>query len=166
MANTLTDVVLLGTVNMAGATTVHPEAGAVTNAAVVASAGIDYDKLDHYELILTNFDLPIGTTPAAREEIIFVARSVGVIQSFHAGLNENGSSTNIDFDLNVNGSTVLSAVVNVDHSDADRTNVAGTISSAALAVGDVVSVSLEDLVATTGAQGPFAVVGISYATPA
>lgn len=165
MANTLTDVTLDGTLNMAGATTVHHKSGSVTNAAITGSAGIDYDKLDHYELIVTNFDLPIGTTPAAREEIVFVARTAGVIRSFHAGLNDTGSSTNIDFDLNVNGSTVLSAVVNVDHGDADRLNVAGTISSSTLAAGDVVSVSLEDLVATTGAQGPFAVIGISYDSP-
>jgi len=166
MGTTIESPSLTGNVSLAGATSVTHKAGSVTNADIASAAGVDYDKLDHYELVVCNFDLPVGGTPAAREEVVFVARSAGVLQSFHAGLVNTGTATvSCDFDLNVNGTTALSADVNVDHNDSDRENIAGTISSSALAAGDVVSISLESVTANDS-TGPFAVVGISYATPA
>ncbi len=161
------DVVLNGTVNAAGATNFHHKAGSILNAAIGAAAGIDYSKLDTMDLYVENFGLNIDDAPAVHEPIVAVARSAGTIRFFYAGLYDTGTSTDLDFDLNVNGSSVLSAVVNVDHGDADRANVAGAISSATLAAGNVISVSLEDIVSSTGALGPFAVVGVSYeSTPA
>lgn len=167
MATTIQeDLVATGAVNFAGASSMQHKSGSITNADVIADAGIEYSKLEHYQLFPTNFNLAIGAAPAAREEIVFVARSAGVIRSFIAGLNDTGTATvSVDFDLNINGSTALSADVNVDHNDADRLNVAGTITSSALVVGDVVSISCESVTANNS-TGPFAQVGISYANPA
>lgn len=103
----------------------------------------------------TNFNLAIGGTPAAREELVYVAGAAGVINKFAALLNDTGTSTDVDFVLKKNGATLMSADLTITHALADRTVVAGTLSSVAYAAGDVFSI---ELVATsaTGAQGPFA----------
>lgn len=139
--------------------TVTLPSGVVGDEQVASNDPIDADKLQHLYKAYTNFDLPIGSTPAAREEIVFVASTTGTIRGFHCLLNDTGTSTDVDFDLKVNGSTVLSGVVNVTHSDSDRAVKDGTISSASLSVDDVVSISLATT-STTGAQGPFAWVEI------
>lgn len=122
---------------------------------VKSGANIDADKLQHLYKPGTNFDLAIGATPAAREEIVFVASTVGTIRAFHCLLNDTGTSTDVDFDLLINGVSVLSAAVNITHSVSDRAVQDGAISSGSLAVGDVVSISLA-VTSSTGAQGPFA----------
>lgn len=127
----------------------------VKNSDVKSDAGIAVTKLKHLHKPSSNFDLAIAGTPVAREEIVFVAGGVGTIRGFRCLLNDTGTTTDVDFDLKVNGSSVLSAVVNITNADGDMTVKTGTISSPALAVGDVVS--LELIVTTsTGAQGPMA----------
>jgi hypothetical protein len=161
------DLVCTGAVNFAGASTMTHKSGSIANADVIASAGIDYDKLDHFELVCCSFDQAIGATPTVREQIVFTARSAGVLQSVHFGLNDTGTSTDIDFDINVNGTTAMSGgVQNITHATADRVHVAGTLTTTALVTGDVVSVEIQAVTSSTGAQGAFCVVGISYATPA
>lgn len=130
-------------------------AGEVTDAAIATTTTIDADKLQHAYKPFTNFDLAIGATPVAREEIVFVAQTAGTIRNFHCLLNDTGTSTDVDFDLKVNGSSVLSAAVNVTHSDSDRAVKDGTINSASLSADDVVSIELA-VTSSTGAQGPFA----------
>ena len=166
MGTTFTDAVdFRGSVNMAGASSVLHKSGSVTNDDIAANAGVDYDKLDHIDLYTTHFDEPIGDTPTVREEVLAIARAAGTIQFCYAGLNDTGTNTDVDFDLEVNGSSVLSAVINVDHNDADRLNVAGTVSSGTVAAGDVISALVATVTSSTGAQGPFMVVGVSYASP-
>jgi len=138
--------------------------GSVLNEAISSSTEIDADKLQHVYKAGTNFDLPIGSTPAAREEIVFVASQTGTIRGFSALLNDTGTSTDVDFDLKVNGSTVLTGVVNITNSDSDGSVQAGSISSAALAADDIVSISLA-VTSSTGAQGPFAWVDIEESAP-
>jgi len=147
MASTL----ILDSVKFAGAI--------VDNSNIKSAAAIDPDKMGHYYNPVCNFDLPIGSTPAAREEIVHICASAGTIESFVCGLNETGTTTDIDFDLKVNGTSVLSAAVNVTNSDADRVLKSGTISNPTVAIGDVISVSLATTT-TTGAQGPFAQVRV------
>ena len=127
----------------------------VTNESVSASTKIDADKMQHVYKPGTNFDLAIAGTPANREEIVFVASQAGVIRGFHALLNDTGTSTSVAFDLNVNGSTVLSGDVTITHSDSDGVVSDGTISSPTLAIGDIVSIDMA-VSSSTGAQGPFA----------
>lgn len=138
-------------------------AGTIKDQDISSSAAIDADKMQHAYKCGTNFDLAIGATPVAREEIVFTSSGTGTIRGFHALLNDTGTSTNIDFDLKVNGTTVLSSVVNVTHSDADRLVKDGTISSSALTTDDVVSIEIA-VTSSTGAQGPFAWVDIEENT--
>lgn len=122
---------------------------------VSAATQLDADKLQHLYKPATNFDLPIGGTPATREEIVFVASTAGIIRAFHCLLNADGSSTDIDFDLKVNGVSVLSAAVNITDATGDGVVQDGTISGAALVAGDIVSIAMT-VTSATGATGPFA----------
>ena len=136
-----------------------PGSGSISNDAISSTAQIDADKLEHLYKHGTTFDLAKTATPVAREEIIHVAEGVGVLRGFACLLFDTGTSTNIDFDLKVNASSVLDSVVNITHSDGDGTTQDGTITSTALADGDIVSISLA-VTSSTGAQGPFAWVTI------
>lgn len=120
------------------------------------------DKARHLHKPGTHFALAIGATPVAREEIVFVAKGAASIRNFNALLNDTGTSTDVDFDLKVNGVSVLSAAVNITHGDTDRSTQTGTVTSPDLVAGDVVSIELA-VTSTTGAQGPFAWVEIDEA---
>lgn len=139
------------------AATMTVPASAVVDASVASSAAITAAKLQLMHRGFTNFDLAIGGTPVAREEIVFVCSQPNgaTISAFHCLLNDTGTTTDVNFDLKKNGSSVLNAVVNITNADADRLVKDGTISSASLADGDVLSISLA-VVSSTGAQGPFA----------
>lgn len=129
--------------------------GFLTDSMVDDGTAIDADKLQFIQHVGTNFDTAIGGTPAAREEIVYVSAGTGTLRGFHALLNVTGSTTDIDFDLKVNGSSVLSAVVNITNSDGDGTVKDGTISSTALTADDIVSISMA-VTSNTGAQGAYA----------
>jgi len=159
--STDSDYVFLGNVNMAGATSVQHKAASVTNADIAAGAGIDYSKVDSLAIAISNFALAIGATPVAREEIVHTCRAAGTMRFFYAGLNDTGTSTSVTYDLKKNGTTMLSAVVTVAHTDSDRQNKQGTLSVTTVAAGDVISMQLA-VSSSTGAQGPFSVCGISY----
>lgn len=120
---------------------------------------LDVDNSEHLYKPGTNFDLAIGGTPVAREEIVFVASTAGVIRAFHCLLNDTGTSTDVDFDLKINGTTALTGVVNITHADSDGLVKDGTLSTTALSADDIVSISLA-VTSSTGAQGPFAWVEI------
>ncbi|TWU12855.1 hypothetical protein CA54_16810 [Symmachiella macrocystis] len=134
-------------------------AESVVNETVAAATKIDADKLQHLYKAGTSFGLAIGATPAAVERIVFVASGAATIRGFHALLNDTGTNTDVDFDLKVNGASVLSSVVTLTDADGDRSVSDGALSSAALVAGDVVSIELA-VTTTTGAQGPFAWVEI------
>ena len=122
---------------------------------VKSNAAIDADKLEHLYKADTNFDLAIGATPVALEEIVFVASAAATVRSFHCLLNDTGTTTDVDFDLKKNGTTMLTGVVNITQAVSDRVVQDGTLSSTTLAAGDVISISLA-VTTSTGAQGPFA----------
>lgn len=129
--------------------------GLIADAHVSSSAAIDADKLQHMHKAGTRFALAIGATPVGREEIVYVAQASGTIRAFHCLLNDTGTSTSVTFDLKKNGTTVLSSVVTVTHTDADRTVKDGTLASTTYVADDVFSIQLS-VTSVTGAQGPFA----------
>ncbi len=138
--------------------------GTVVDETISSSTDIDADKLEHLYKPGTCFALAIGGTPAAREEIVFVAQAAATIRGFHCLLNDTGTSTDVDFDLKVNGSSVLSAAVNITNSDTDKATQDGTVSSPSLTAGNVVSISLA-VTSSTGAQGPYAWAVIEETAP-
>ncbi len=129
--------------------------GSVVNEDISELTLLDADKLQHLYKPGTNFSLAIASTPVAREEILFVAATAGVIRAFHCLLNDSGTATNVDFDLKINGVSALSAAVNYVHGDGDGTVKDGTLSTTAFVANDIISISLA-VTTTTGAQGPFA----------
>lgn len=134
-------------------------AESVVNETVAAATKIDADKLQHLYKPGTSFGLAIGATPVAAERVVFTASGAAKIRAFHALLCETGTDTDVDFDLLVNGVQVLSSVVTLTDADGDRAVSDGSLSSADLVAGDVVSIELA-VTSTTGAQGPFAWVEI------
>jgi hypothetical protein len=127
----------------------------ISNDAISATTLLDNDKLQHLYKIFTNFDLAVTGTPVARHEIVYVVDKAGTIRNFNALCYDTGTSASVTFDLKKNGVSVLSSVVTITNATSDRAVVAGTISTATLAIGDVLTIELA-VSSSTGMQGPFA----------
>ena len=127
----------------------------ISNDAISATTLVDNDKLQHLYKIFTNFDLAVTGTPVARHEIVYVADKAGTIRNFNALCYDTGTSASVTFDLKKNGTSILSSVVTITNATSDRAVVAGTISTATLAIGDVLTIELA-VSSSTGMQGPFA----------
>lgn len=140
--------------------TLAPDPGSIKNQHVSNQVAdiVSADKLQPFIQPRTNFATAIAGTPATREEIVHVASSASTIRGFHTVLT-SGASTNITFDLKVNGSSVLSSTVSYTTSGT-RVVKDGTLSSTSLVAGDVVSIAMTVTV-STGASGPLAWVNIS-----
>lgn len=130
------------------------DAGSIVDQHISSSAAIDADKMQHVHKIISNFGLEYNATPAAKVFVVYVATAAGTIRDVGAGLYDTGTSTSITFDLKKNGTTVLSSVITVAHTDADKATVGGTLSVTTFAAGDVFTMHLATS-STTGAQGPF-----------
>lgn len=133
-------------------------AGYVQNREIGASSTdpITADKIQHLYKQTERFGFKVGDAPTTAEVILFVAEKAGRVLEVAAGLDESGTSTDIDFDLVKRPSTsMLSAEINVVHGTGDRTEVEGTIASdGSYAVGDVVTAKMT-VTSATGAAGPW-----------
>lgn len=140
----------------ATATITIPDGG-LKPAAWSSTSGDEFpaSKAELFTKVGTNFDLAIGATPVALEEVVFVASSAGTINKFAALLNDTGTSTDCDFVLKKNGTTLMSSDLTITHSTSDKVVVEGSLSSTTFAAGDVFSIQLV-VNSSTGAQGPFA----------
>lgn len=121
---------------------------------VSSGANISASKIQQQRVERTNFDLDRGDTPVAADKTLFVATSAGTLKSFNVMLADTGTTTDIDFDLKINGVSALTAVVNITNSETDDTLYSGTITTSSVSAGDVVSVDIT-VTTSTGAQGPF-----------
>ena len=135
--------------------TIQLDAGSVEDQHISSGTRIDADKQQHLYRASTNFDLAIGATPVAREEIVFVCEAAGTIRQFAALCNDTGTAASVTFDLKKNGTTVLSSVVTITNATGDKAVIDGTLSATTLAVGDILSIALA-VSSSTGMQGPFA----------
>lgn len=136
--------------------------GTYVDSDLAAGANVDPSKLRHHTPIATDFGLKVGDTVTGTiERQVFVARGNASLRDFAAVLKTDGTSTDLDFDLLVNGVSVLSAAVNITDSTGDGTPVSGTISSATLTAGDIVSLKMT-YTSATGADGPLAQVIIDH----
>lgn len=97
------------------------------------------DQNRHIFKPTSNLGIAIGSAPAAAEHITFVATSAGFVRGFHATLNTALSSGTVTFDMKINGSSILGAVISFSSSDAAKAIKNATISSAAYNAGDIVS---------------------------
>lgn len=161
MAN-IDDLVLTGTVNMAGATAVHHLAGSITNAHIGASfsSPVGASKVTHIHKVWTDFGVAADAAPAADTyKIIFRARAACTIRKVSALLLDTGTSADVKFDLrkatagSESYSTILSATIDFTHADTDNTAKNGTVANASLVAGDVL-VAYMDYTSATNMQGP------------
>lgn len=129
--------------------------GVVTNDSVNATAALAYTKLQGIHKHGTTFALALGGTPAAREEIVFVASNSGTITAFKCLCNDTGSSASVTFDLKKNGSSVLSGVVTITNATTDKAIQSGTLSGTTFVAGDIFSIALA-VSSSTGMTGPYA----------
>jgi len=159
MAQTTSDAdhVFLGAVDVSNASSFSGKAGALTNADLATSSGA---RAGRYQ-IHCDFRLDTNETPVAKTPTVFVARAAGTVEFFYAGLTTTGSSTSVVFDLLKDGTTMLSGKPTVVHGDGDRDHKAGTLSVTTFAANDTITMDLA-VTSSTGAQGPFAVMGIIY----
>lgn len=120
-------------------TTLGVPSGTVTNAMVNGSADIEAAKLQ--QQVARLFAQAHGTAAVTARYPTHVARGAGTVNSIRAGVVVAcvGAAT-IDIDLRKNGTTVLSAAIQLDSGDAAYAKVSGTISSASYVAGDVFEV--------------------------
>ena len=122
---------------------------------VSSGANIAASKLQQQRFLSTSFNLDRGDTPVATHSTVCIASNAGTLKTFTCSLADTGTTTNVNFDLKVNGSSVLTAVVNITNSETDDQGYGGTITSSAISAGDVISIDLA-VTTSTGALGPFA----------
>lgn len=117
---------------------------------------IEAAKLEHVHRAWTNFGLAIGDTPTTKEVLVFVAENACTVEKFSAMLDDTGTTTDIDFDLQKNGTSILSSVLTITNTDTDGEELVGTLGAGvALAAGDRLSIAMT-VNTSTGAKGPFA----------
>lgn len=136
--------------------------GIIVDADIGIAAKISVEKMRHLYLKGTNFQKDIAGTPTDLEEIVWIADNAGTIRAFNALLNVTGTVTDIDFDLKVNGNSILTVFTNVSNTDANGAVINGLIQIDAFATGDIISISMA-ITTFTGAQGPFAWVELEEA---
>lgn len=119
--------------------TFSPPAGCITDAAVVAAAGIAATKVDHqHREIITQ----TGSATSITQVIYRCYGATATLIEFAVGsiAIAIGGGANVTFDLKKNGTTVLSGVVTINASSVAYVGQTGTISVPGLVAGDVLSV--------------------------
>ena len=137
--------------------TYTPVAGSITDAAIVAAAGIAASKQEHR--FSKGYAQESATACADEIRVVHAVHgATGLIVAFEAGLVVPPDTTDtVAIDLLVNGASVLTAPIALTSATAARTPVVGAIATAALAVGDVVEIKFDvTVVAGTHALGVFA----------
>ncbi len=148
--------------------TLIPEAGIINDGHFSNATGdrLTSSKQMHVIKCSTNFDLPIGSAPVAREEIVYVAPAAATVKLFRAMCYDTGTASSVTFDLKINGTTILTGTISITNADLDRTVKDGALASTSLAADDVLSIALA-VSSSTGMQGPYAEVYIEESgTPA
>ena len=130
-----------------------PGDATVDNSKVKSGAAISPEKLLNLFRHIENFGLDHTDTPVAANRTVYRAKTAATIRYFAVWLEEAGSATDIDVDLQIDDATALSAVCNILHGTGDRVLVVGTLSTTALAAGEVVNIDVDVSGGTTGAQG-------------
>ena len=141
--------------NLNGSVLIYP----LLNGDIAPNAAISANKLEQQEVVATDFGRDINGLPQNHEAIVYVSNGASELKTFKAMLYDTGTSTSVDFDLKVNGSSVLTAPITITNSSTDATFGSATITSYTLADGDVVSIECA-VSSATGSHGPFAQVVI------
>lgn len=137
--------------------TLIPSDLAVTNAKVATAAAIGATKLQHQHRM--TYAQESATTAADEARVLLAVYGVsGSIVQFEAGsVVANVGDSTVTVDLLKDGSSVLTAAIELNSSGSAYTPKSGVISSSALVDGDVLEVSINATVGTgTLAKGVYA----------
>lgn len=156
------DVVIDGALVLTGALTAP--AGSLTNAMIAAAAGIDASKLDSHR----NVPAYVAGTPTSSVILAYRVPSTGTITSFWAGcITVPTGSATCAVNLKKNGTTCLSATVDLDSSSVAYTSEEGTLTVTSVVEDDILTVELT--VTTPGSDtqstGVYAAIGIDEEYP-
>ena len=126
--------------------TVEISPGTITNAHVAAGAALAADKLQHqYEC---PYAQPNAAATSETRVVHLVKGAVGEVLYFRAGsIAKAVGNATVTLDLLKNGVSILSAVITLNSSNTAYIAVDAALASAALAAGDVLTVTT---VATVG----------------
>ena len=131
--------------------------GTIVNTDIAAGAGLSASKLQHQHVLVADWGYAdTDGSIATEDETLFIASSAGEIREVKIWLCVAGTSADIDFDLEVNGSSILTGDINFLSATGAFTAVTGTISSGTLAAGDYVTAVIKTVTAagSPNAQGP------------
>lgn len=126
----------------------------ILNADVSTGANISASKLQQHKKVSSDFGLDADDTPVAKTKVVYVAQQAATLTTFRAMCVDTGTSADVTFELKKNGTTVLTAGVNITNSLTDNTMYAGTITDSAVSAGDVLTVELT-VSSSTGMLGPY-----------
>jgi hypothetical protein len=120
--------------NLSANTITIPD-GAISNAKVVASAGIAASKMQHQHR--AGYGQPNSAATTETRSIAVVFGATGTLFDFRAGsiAKAVGDST-VTIDLKKNGASVLNTIITLDSANTNRLAEAATFSAASLAAGD------------------------------
>ena len=123
--------------------TVTMKTGQINNASVEADANLAVSKLEHQFPV--RYAQPSNVTAFDHVEVVHAVYGVtGTVLAVEVGSVVPCTSTSeIDVDVKVGGSSILDSVVTLDSDNAARVGVSGTISTTALADGDVLEISVK-----------------------
>ena len=111
---------MAGQLRIAGGELTLPS-NVIIDADISTDAQISPDKIIMYYKATTAFGSNKGAIPAStRNRTVFIASRDAVIKRFACGLiNTGAATTDIDFDVQVNGVSILSAPLNIVDTDAN-----------------------------------------------
>lgn len=138
----------MGTVNATSIAT-----GSIVNSDIATGAGIETGKLVHQHIFVVDFNLDDADTPVTTEMTFYIPAGNSTIKSVKAWLVDTGSTTDIDFDVEIDGTSALTGVVNLTNTDVNMTPTSGTIATASAAGGSYLTATMT-VTSATGALGP------------
>ena len=129
--------------------------GSIVNGDISLGAGVSASKLQHQHVVTADWGYAdTDGTVAVEDQTVFIASSTGTIREVKVWLVDSGTNTDIDFDIEVNGSTILTGDINVVNGTGDNVAVAGVINTPNLIVGDYITCVIKTVTQNTGATGP------------
>ncbi len=137
----------------------------IINADINSDAAISSDKVLQYQKHLTDFRVNTSGFPGStRNSTVFVASRACTVKRFACAITDvtTGGTVDVDFDIKVNGTSILSAPLTITDANSDRQVVETTsfTPDGALTVDDHVLIELVPNDVTGSPAGPYAWVEI------
>jgi len=126
--------------------------GTIVNSDIASGAGLETSKMNHQHVFSIDFNLDDADTPVTTEMTFYMPTGAATIKEVKAWLVDTGSSTNIDFDIEINGTSALTGVINFTNSDTNQTSKNGTIATSSVTATQYLT-AVMTVTSATGALG-------------